>query len=267
MVSLLNYLLAKLIMIKKAISSLNITVALSFALILSSCATTQHPFIRKTTEAHTEAKKASEMKRHVLDIGVGAGERQALGSMKQLSLPEDRHYVTYPDGEPWNPGFGCVDLEYHWRETERLEWGLSFAWGIFRNDKEASYINAEDDYNGDRTSCGKIITNIKYHCYAILPSFRYTWKEDYNYRWYSRVAVGFMKRPIRYNYDDFPPSELPLSERYPIVSHHISQNYHFRGVYQLTAIGLRLGSGAFNLFGELGYGCLGIFRLGVGINL
>ena len=207
------------------------------------------------------------MKRHVLDIGVGAGERQALGSMKQLSLPEDRHYVTYPDGEPWNPGFGCVDLEYHWRETERLEWGLSFAWGIFRNDKEASYINAETDYNGDMTSCGKIITNIKYHCYAILPSFRYTWKEDYNYRWYSRVAVGFMKRPIRYNYDDFPPSELPLSDRYPVVSHHISQNYHFRGVYQLTAIGLRLGSGAFNLFGELGYGCLGIFRLGVGINL
>ena len=84
---------------------------------------------------------------------------------------------------------------------------------------------------------------------------------------YLNPDIHFRRMTYPSEQDDFPPSELPLSDRYPVVSHHISQNYHFRGVYQLTAIGLRLGSGAFNLFGELGYGCLGIFRLGVGINL
>ena len=39
----------------------------------------------------------------------------------------------------------------------------------------------------------------------------------------------------------------------------------WRMAYQLTAIGASVGGKSFNLFGELGYGSLGIVRLGIGI--
>jgi hypothetical protein len=44
-----------------------------------------------------------------------------------------------------------------------------------------------------------------------------------------------------------------------------SDNIKWRMAYQLTAIGASIGGKSFNLFGELGYGSLGIVRLGIGI--
>jgi len=41
----------------------------------------------------------------------------------------------------------------------------------------------------------------------------------------------------------------------------------WRMAYQLTALGVSLGSDNFHLFGELGYGSLGIVRVGLGIAL
>ena len=43
-----------------------------------------------------------------------------------------------------------------------------------------------------------------------------------------------------------------------------TDNIKWRMAYQLTAIGATIGSQSFNFFGEIGYGSLGIVRLGIG---
>jgi hypothetical protein len=43
-----------------------------------------------------------------------------------------------------------------------------------------------------------------------------------------------------------------------------SDDIKWRMAYQLTAIGASVGGKSFNFFGELGYGSLGIVRLGLG---
>ena len=107
------------------------------------------------------------------------------------------------------------------------------------------------------------------HCnfFVFAPSVRYTWYETPGIRSYSRIALGTMRHHLKFDYANYYWSAydpLPdISTQKPEQTGGVEM-IKWRMAYQLTAIGASIGGNSFNFFGEVGYGNLGIIRLGVG---
>ena len=102
--------------------------------------------------------------------------------------------------------------------------------------------------------------------FVIAPSVRYTWKESRGFRCYSRIALGALRNHNTFGYIvcDKPFDLIPFKDQ-KIVEYKDIDKIIWRATGQLTAIGGTAGFSHFQVFGELGYGSLGIVRLGASI--
>ena len=210
-------------------------------------------------------KPLPAMKRHMLSVGVGIGDNHVVGNTPSLGFPEDQRNYDYDRywecGDIIGASLLLTDISYHYRLNRKWEVGATAAWGIFKDDNDADYSFGDFVYN-DQSTYGSIHANKSCRYFAVLPSVRYTWGEDLLGRCYSGIALGFMRRHLDYNYVDYPPTENPLSEPIPIAQHSLDK-VGYRLAYHVSAFGLVVGSGGLSCFGELGYGCLGILRIGL----
>ena len=217
-------------------------------------------------------------KRHELRGGLGFGECQASHDRdKMINSFKERYGLE----EMWEAedfrgdAYLQAGLEYHYRLNRKWEIGILANWGaskaIYSSQDYDSYGNvynppSTEAYNpsqfADATETCRFFT--------FAPSVRYTWYETIGCRTYSRIALGAMRHHLVFDYKRFPWVEDYEARRNIIETQTPlyadgSDNIKWRMAYQLTAIGASIGGKSFNLFGELGYGSLGIVRLGIGI--
>ena len=208
-------------------------------------------------------------KRHEIRGSVGFGECQASHDKdKMISTYKDYFGVTnaFECGDIFGDAFVQAGIEYHYRLNRKWEIGMLVNWGV-SND---NYDTRNDfDYYYSSYGYPHLYGYANEHCnfFVFAPSVRYTWYETPGIRSYSRIALGTMRHHLKFDYANYYWSAYdPL----PDIS---TQNPEQTGgvemikwcmAYQLTAIGASIGGNSFNFFGELGYGSLGIIRLGVG---
>lgn len=158
-------------------------------------------------------------------------------------------------------------VEYHYRLNRKWDIGVLANWGVSSEGYSAYYPLSEytrpDEYADGDELC---------RFFVVAPSTRYTWYEVSGYRCYSRIAIGLLRHHLTFDYMRYPrgdnnsPNYALLDKPEPLLIDG-TDKIKWRMAYQLTALGVSFGSDNFNLFGELGYGCLGVVRIGLGLML
>lgn len=208
-------------------------------------------------------------KRHEIRGSVGFGECQASHDKdKMISTYKDYFGVTnaFECGDIFGDAFVQAGIEYHYRLNRKWEIGMLVNWGV-SND---NYDTRNDfDYYYSSYGYPHLYGYANEHCnfFVFAPSVRYTWYETPGIRSYSRIALGTMRHHLKFDYANYYWSAydpLPdISTQKPEQTGGVEM-IKWCMAYQLTAIGASIGGNSFNFFGELGYGSLGIIRLGVG---
>lgn len=80
-----------------------------------------------------------------------------------------------------------------------------------------------------------------------MPEVHYTWLGNRNFTLYSKVGMGISYYQLRSNSSNFP---------------NIKEN-KMRLAYQLSPVGIELGSHRLRFTSELGYGLQGIWNIGL----
>ena len=93
---------------------------------------------------------------------------------------------------------------------------------------------------------------------------RYTWFENRQTRFYSRVALGYLRHHLIFGYGEVAFSDPEATQQ--VYSFHKNTDTIKRSMaWQLTVFGCRVGSGSIGMQCEVGYGCLGLVRLGLNV--
>ncbi|MBQ7421437.1 MAG: hypothetical protein IJV27_04780 [Prevotella sp.] len=232
------------------------------AMLCSSCATFTVP-----AAPQVQADMLRYHSRHELRGGIGIGSSQASRDRDRMTDGYLENYDLAVDGECFDI-FGSIYLqagvEYHYQLSRKWEVGALADWGLSRDSYSAYYGTAEP---ANPVNYG--LANELCRFFVVAPSVRYTWYDWGECRYYSRLAFGAMRHHLTFNYGCYssvgdPPADwLTADAQVPLYTDG-TDKVKWRMAYQLTAIGVSLGSQSFNLFGELGYGCLGYVRVGVG---
>ena len=257
-----------------------LTVGLCVTALLSSCATTRSGSSAKATingedsiyEAirqemiQSNKKVLPPMRRHELSIGVGCGANQA--DHDTPSRPNEKPQIAYY----WNDG-ECFDLfgnsyvylnmEYHYRINRKWEIGGLGTWGISNENYFANYTAEEEKTTADWDLMGNISRYESCRYFTVMPSVRYTWYESDLARVYSRGAIGLMRHHITSYTEDYAPIESETVKRKVIIEDEDRVKYGM--AYHITVLGVRLGKDWLGAFGEIGYGCLGVVRVGLNV--
>lgn len=208
-------------------------------------------------------------KRHEIRGSVGFGECQASHDKdKMISTYKDYFGVTnaFECGDIFGDAFAQAGIEYHYRLNRKWEIGMLVNWGVSNDNYDTSN---DFDYYYSSYGYPHLYGYANEHCnfFVFAPSVRYTWYETPGIRSYSRIALGTMRHHLKFDYANYYWSAydpLPdISTQKPEQTGGVEM-IKWRMAYQLTAIGASIGGNSFNFFGELGYGSLGIIRLGVG---
>ena len=213
-------------------------------------------------------------KRHEIRGSVGFGECQASRDRDKLINGYKERYGVEELGEIEDligDAYLQAGFEYHFRLNRKWEIGMLANWGISRE----SYYRDYDSYGniyippltGSYMPSQWADAEETCRFFTFAPSVRYTWYETPGIRSYSRIALGTMRHHLKFDcanyywsaYDPLPDISTQKPEQTGGV-----EMIKWRMAYQLTAIGASIGGNSFNFFGELGYGSLGIIRLGVG---
>ncbi|MBQ9533180.1 MAG: hypothetical protein IJR71_04370 [Prevotella sp.] len=209
--------------------------------------------------------------RHELRGSIGIGACQS---------DHDRNKIRDPYMERFNLGtdFQCGNIfgdaypqagaEYHYRLNRKWEVGMLANWGrytesYFGKTGKWSTQNTDDMYD---QSDMDVSASEDSRFFVIAPSVRYTWMESKGFRCYSRIALGALRNHNTFGYIvcDKPFDLIPFKDQ-KIVEYKDIDKIIWRATGQLTAIGGTAGFSHFQIFGELGYGSLGIVRLGASI--
>ena len=158
-------------------------------------------------------------------------------------------------------------VEYHYRLNRKWDIGVLANWGISREGDYDYYPLSDPVDPVDYVDADELC-----RFFVVAPSLRYTWYEISGYRCYSRIALGLLRHHLTFSYARYPwvdnnsPDYVSHDKPEPLFIDG-TDKIKWRMAYQLTALGVSLGSDNFHLFGELGYGSLGIVRVGLGIAL
>ena len=178
-----------------------------------------------------------------------------------------REFHLVQEGECFDilgDSYVLANLEYHFRLNPKWDVGVMAVWGLSRENYAANDPNDPVFAEGSREiALGRELSRY----FAVGPSVRYTWHEGKFTRLYSRLATGLMRHHLNFDYREYRETgEYPESSRDVIKTESVDR-MKWRMAYQLTAIGGSVGAGSFRMFGELGYGCLGVVRLGIAVSL
>ena len=245
---------------------LSVMALLFLAMFFPSCVTT---ISAATAKIHLDGD-VDEPLRNELRGGIGFGNCQA-------SHDKDRMIDSYVERydlisefmcfDVWGDAYLQVGLEYHYRLSRKWDIGVLADWGVSEDSYFAYYYPSGDAYSPDTNPDDWASANECCHFFVFAPSVRYTWYETNSSRYYSRIALGAMRHHLTFDYKRYPWNDYPsMSNSFSDMPSFTdsTDNIKWRMAYQLTAIGATIGSQSFNFFGEIGYGSLGIVRLGVG---
>ena len=207
--------------------------------------------------------------RHEIRGGLGFGHCQASHDRDRMIDANIQRYSILAEGECFDivgDSYLQAGVEYHYRLNRKWDVGVLADWGISREGYSSYYyqsvhadpVTADPEYFAD--------ANEQCRFFVFAPSLRYTWSERRYYRSYSRIALGAMRHHLTFDYKRFPwvgyhPDEASYTAQIPVFTDSMDK-IKWRMAYQLTAIGFSFGSQSFSFFGELGYGSLGVVRLG-----
>ena len=208
--------------------------------------------------------------RHEIRGGLGFGPCQASHDKDRMIDANIQRYGILAEGECFDivgDAYLQAGVEYHYRLNRKWDVGVLADWGISREGYSSCYyqsghadpVTADPEYYA--------YANEQCRFFVIAPSLRYTWNERRYYRSYSRIALGGLRHHLTFDYRRYPwvayyPfNNASYDDKIPVFTDSTDE-IKWRMAYQLTAIGFSFGSQSFNFFGELGYGSLGVVRLG-----
>lgn len=220
--------------------------------------------------------------RHELTLGVGFGANMADHGVRQMVSPYESHYGLKASGECFDvigDSHVLTNLEYHYRLNKRWAVGVVVAWGLSRQDYDDDGVSNANRYDGIDTrelpsGAIGIYGSEMSRFFIVAPSVKHVWHESAHGRCYSRVALGMMRQHLTFDCEQnlwregiLSPFIEPNDGGYSSMLIAQTDCVKWKVAYQVTAIGATVGTGALHLFGELGYGCLGIVAMGIGLDL
>lgn len=205
--------------------------------------------------------------RHEINVTLGFGHHQADHLSKQFV---DDILPNYHMEEEVTEECGIyIDthltrkIEYHYRLNRKWDVGALLAWGISSDDytDEYYYMNVQhkDDFPGFYNKGSH-----ESKSFTFAPSVRYSWYEMGACRIYSRAALGIMRDHLTFDMNQWIQNGPTTSYSYNETEKHFEKT-KWRMAYQLSPLGMSVGAGPVRLLAELGYGCLGVFNIGLGI--
>lgn len=210
--------------------------------------------------------------RHELRGGLGFGHCQAGHDRDRMLDSYLPRYELTAEGECFDligDAYSQVGVEYHYRLNRKWDIGVLADWGISREGYSAYYpLNPMNAGTPETYTDDCAFANEFCRFFAVAPSVRYIWYEIRGYRCYSRMALGALRHHLTFNYErycqlSYHSPDFRLSDgQEPFLTDSMDK-IKWRMAYQLTALGITFGGDNFNLFGELGYGSLGVVRLGL----
>ena len=200
-----------------------------------------------------------------MNVGCGFGANQADQVKDNFVDNYVQKYRLTPDGlcfDIFGDSYLFANVEYHYRLNRQWDMGAIAAWGI-----SGEFYEEENRVYDDLTTCKE--GRERCHYFVVAPSVRYTWYETNSQRAYSRLALGLMRHHLRFDYREYPYIAGNIigdwSDTPSITYIDTSDEVKWRMAWQLTALGYSFGNDRSRCFLELGYGCLGVFRMGVAL--
>lgn len=200
----------------------------------------------------------AKYRRHELSGGIGFGANQAdHATSSMINSCMERYRLEY-DGECFDifgDSYLFANLEYHYRLNRKWDIGALAAWGLSRESFISSYSSEMPVNDGIGSEACRY--------FVAAPSVRFTWYESPSSRCYSRVALGLMRHHLSFHYSELQPDAERNQTDYSVTDRY--SDIRWRMAWQATVVGGSVGTDAFRFFGELGYGCLGVVRMGLSI--
>ena len=141
-----------------------------------------------------------------------------------------RKLKVYEDGSEQSP---CFSVGYR----RDVEWGRWFAYGL-----TVSYEREKCDWKERLTGRTKV-TDIESY-FTVMPTLRFYYLRHRGFRMYAEAGIGASLGHEKFHYSNYSRDQIKLTG-------------------QLTAFGIQVGKRVF-FSTELGYGCLGVVRMGLG---
>ena len=204
--------------------------------------------------------------RHEINGTFGFGSNQADHLTKQFAdnILQRYHMETEVEcGDIFGDSYFIGKIEYHYRLNRKWYIGSLMALGESSMDYTDEYYYMDeqhkDDYPGHIT--------LGYHkgsSFTFAPSVRYTWYEKGACRYYSRVALGLLRNHLTFSLNEWIFNGPNERYCYKDKEKHFEKT-NWRMAYQFSPIGMSVGAGPVRFIAELGYGCLGVCNIGLGI--
>lgn len=213
--------------------------------------------------------KDSIKTRHELKIGLGFGAHQldnSRNAMTDVFLQKYHLEGAVECGNIYGNSYLCNNLEYHYRLNNHLEIGGFVATGL----SDENYENPNIAYDDPSPIAAVAYEHCNYIAFA--PSLRYIWCEEKSMKFYSRIAVGIFRHHLKFNYDEYLLHQCSTTghtdwREFPKKIFTDGTEQTKWGVaWQMTAIGVNMGNSFCHFFCELGYGCLGVFSIGLSLH-
>ena len=217
--------------------------------------------------SHTLPKKYP---RHEVNATLGLGRNQADPSTKRFI---DSNLTQYHLEDE----FECFDLigasyvvgkvEYHYRLNRKWDIGAMAGWGLSREDySDEPNVLEQKRKEAEEQKTSPVFTYGYENCrtFSFAPSARYTWYETHSYRLFSRVAVGMMRHHRTFEVERWKYN-AQNTHGIQVGDTEYMENTKWRMAYQLSPIGVTVGSDNLRFIAELGYGCLGVVNMGIAV--
>lgn len=207
--------------------------------------------------------------RHELSASIGIGRSQAKQDEKDMAQRYEGLYSLMSESNrSIADNYLPRGFEYHYRLNSKWDLGVLANWGAYANSYFTDYFRLDDAETVEDLPTEYSTAEEDCQLFIVAPSVRYTWSESGSTRCYSRLALGVMRNHLTFRYERLPfVGEKSINSNdvkgiSPVFTDN-TDKVKWRLAYQLTAVGGSVGIDSFRFFGELGYGCLGIVRLGV----
>lgn len=196
------------------------------------------------------ATEAQSFRRHEFSASLGFGPNMA---DKEVNSVLDQYFVH----RDWNfkgecgdilgESFASINLEYYYRLNERWALGAIMGWGY----ASKSYYRIPIEEDAGMTS--------KY--FYMAPSLKYAWFLKGIFRLYSRLATGAIRQHTTFDISRWQDGHDTT------MTDTCSDEVKWKLAYQLTPVGFDFGIEPIRVYSELGYGCQGVFTIGVKVGL
>jgi len=237
----------------------------------SSKYTINIPAMEHATRAQLrERQLPAKYPRHEFSATVGVGPNQADRSTNRFvdDIIQPRHMET---------DAGCADIfgdsyimgkmEYHYRLNRKWDIGAMVAWG-----KSSQAYTDEHYYTAEQAQQEPQAHPVSFtsgylsgRSFTLAPSLRYTWYETRSFRLFSRVSLGMMRHHLLFDLDKWKYEEKNKPPHNVVVRETSIDKTTWRMAYQVSPFAMSIGNGPLRLTTEVGYGCLGVFHIGLSV--